>query len=95
MEGMLCESDTTEATLQQQQVWSRFGIGWLIVCVLSRVRLFATPWTVARQAPLSMGILQARILEWVAISYSRGSSLLRDKTYVSCISYFGRWILCY
>ena len=27
----------------------------------------ATPWTVASQAPLSMGILQARILEWVAI----------------------------
>ena len=25
-----------------------------------------TPWTVAHQAPLSMGILQARILEWVA-----------------------------
>ena len=34
---------------------------------LSRVQLFATPWTVARQAPLSMGILQARILEWVAL----------------------------
>ena len=29
-----------------------------------------TPWTVAHQAPLSMGILQARILEWVAISSS-------------------------
>ena len=27
----------------------------------------ATPWTVAHQAPLSMGILQARILEWVAM----------------------------
>ena len=25
------------------------------VCVLSWVRLFETPWTVARQAPLSMG----------------------------------------
>ena len=25
-----------------------------------------TPWTVAHQAPLSMGILQGRILEWVA-----------------------------
>ena len=25
----------------------------------------ATAWTVARQAPLSMGILQARVLEWV------------------------------
>ena len=38
------------------------------VRVLSHVGLFATPWTVAHQAPLSMGILQARILEWVAIS---------------------------
>ena len=28
---------------------------------LSRVRLFATPWTAARQAPLSMGTLQAGI----------------------------------
>ena len=34
--------------------------------LLSRVQLFATPWTVACQAPLSTGILQARILEWVA-----------------------------
>ena len=33
-----------------------------------------TPWTVARQAPLTMGILQARILVWIAISCSRGSS---------------------
>ena len=36
---------------------------------------FVTPWTiVAHQAPLSMGFFQARILEWVAISSSRGSS---------------------
>ena len=45
---------------------------------LSRVRLFATPWTVARLAPLSMGILQARILEWAAMSSSRGFSQPRD-----------------
>ena len=45
-----------------------------LACVLSRVQLFATPWTVVCQAPLSMEISQARILEWVAISYSRGSS---------------------
>ena len=38
---------------------------------LSRVQLFPTPWTVAYQAPLSMGILQASILEWVAIPPSR------------------------
>ena len=31
------------------------------------------------------GILQARILEWVAISFSRGSSPPRDQTQVSCI----------
>ena len=30
-----------------------------------------TPWTVVHQAPLSMGILQAKILKWVAISFSR------------------------
>ena len=31
-------------------------------------------------------ILQARILEWVAISFSRGSSQPRDRTRVSCIA---------
>ena len=48
----------------------------------SHVRLFATPWTVANEAPLSMRILQARILEWVAIPFSRGSSQPRDQTQV-------------
>ena len=32
------------------------------------------------------GILQTRILEWVAISFSRGSSQPRDRTRVSCIA---------
>ena len=41
------------------------------------------------------GILQARILEWVAISYSRGSSQLRDQAQVSCTSCIGRQILYY
>ena len=39
------------------------------------------------------GILQARILEWVAISFSRVSSWPRDRTCFSCISFIGRWIL--
>ena len=38
------------------------------------------------------GIFQARILGWVAISSSRGSSQLRDQTWVSCIV---RWVLYY
>ena len=53
--------------------------------VLSCIWLFATPWTVAHQAPLSMGILQARILEWVAMPSSRGSSQPRVWTQVSHI----------
>ena len=32
------------------------------------------------------GILQARILEWAAISFSRGSSQPRNQTWVSCIA---------
>ena len=54
-------------------------------CSLSCVRLFSTPWTAARQAPLTMGILQARILEWVAMPSPRGSSQPRDGTQVSRI----------
>ncbi|CAN0023086.1 unnamed protein product [Rangifer tarandus platyrhynchus] len=57
---------------------------------LSRVQPFATPWIIVHQAPLSMGILQARILECIAISYSRGSSQPRDRNQVFCISCIGR-----
>ena len=32
------------------------------------------------------GIFQARVLEWVAISFSRGSSWPRDRTQISCIA---------
>jgi len=45
--------------------------------------LWPHAWNVARQAPLSMWILQARILEWVAMPSSRGSSQPRDRTQVS------------
>ena len=39
------------------------------------------------------GILQARILEWVVISFSRGSSHPRDWTHVCCVPCIGRQIL--
>ena len=44
------------------------------------------PMDCTHQAPLSMGILQARILEWVAIPSSRGSSQPRDQSRFSCIA---------
>ena len=48
--------------------------------LLSRVRLFETPQTVAHQSPSVHGISQARILECVASSFSRGSSSPKDQT---------------
>ena len=48
------------------------------VCLVAQSCLTVTP-------PLSMGILQARILEWVAIPFSMGYSQPRDRTQVSYI----------
>ena len=38
-------------------------------------------------------ILQARILEWVAIFSSWGSSRPRGQTHIPCVSCIGKWIL--
>ena len=53
--------------------------------MLSHVQLFVTPWAEAHLASLSM---EFSILEWVAISTSRGSSWPRDRTLVSHVSCF-------
>ena len=52
-----------------------------------------TPWTVAYQAPLSIGIFQARILEQVTMPSSMGSSQHRDQTQVYHIAgrFFTVW----
>ena len=50
---------------------------------LSCVRIFVTPRTVGRQASLVHRILQARILEWVTIPFSRGIFPTQDQTQVS------------
>ena len=54
----------------------------------------ATPWTVSLPGSSVHGILQARKLEWVAISFSRESSWLSDWTLVSCITggFFNIWV---
>ena len=68
---------------------------WLLVIILvcvccallshSVVSNSEIPQTVAHQAPLSTRILQARILEWVAISSFRGSSQPRDRIRVPAL----------
>ena len=56
--------------------WYMFMLMFMLTCI----QLFANLWTVAHQAPLSMGILQARILEWVAMHSSRDICLGKYKT---------------
>ena len=62
---------------------------YVLVCVcvvLSHVRLSATPWTGAHQAPLSTE--SSRQEYWRCIlSYFRESSSPTDQTHISCISY--------
>ena len=59
---------------------------WAVLClVVQSCLILFDPWTVTLQAPLSMGIRQARIMEWVAMPFSRGSSHPWDQTQVSCI----------
>ena len=53
---------------------------YMFVCMLSCVWLFATPWTIAHQAPLTMEFSRQKILEVVNTSYSRGSSWPRGRT---------------
>ena len=60
---------------------------------VSHAWLFVTPWTVVHQAPLSIWILQAKILEWLAIPSSRGSSQPKDRIQVSWVAgrFFTIW----
>ena len=95
LQGMFVTRDWTPNLLHCRQILYHLSHQGSSVCcaVLSCVWLFETPWTVAHQAPLPMGILQARILEWVAMPSSRGSSQPRNWTRVSCIAgrFFTSW----
>ena len=64
----------------------------LVVQALSCVQLFCDPIYYSLPGFSVHDISQARILEWVAISFSRVSSWPRDPPQVSCI---GRQILCH
>ena len=54
--------------------------------LFSRVLLFVKPWT----DHTAHGILQARILEWVAVPFSRGSFQPRDQIHIAG-GFFTNW----
>ena len=63
------------------------------VCVLSCIRLFFSPTDCRPPVYSAHVILQARILEWVAVASSKGSFPSRDQTHVSYVSCIGSWVL--
>ena len=79
-----------------QRFWSK-GQGYEIlswgVGLVKSYPTHAPPWTVACQAPLSLGFSRQECWSAVAISFSRGSSELRDQTCISYDSCIGRRIL--
>ena len=75
--------------------WSE--VKWSEVKLFSHIQLCASPWAVAYQAPRSMGFFQARVLEWVAISFSRGFPDLalphcRQMLYPLSYRYYDYWV---
>ena len=56
-------------TARDRGAWRAFNLGALGALAAQSCPSLSTPRTVARQAPPSMGFSQARILEWVAISF--------------------------
>ena len=82
-----------ESTLKSSRLGRLIFFVWFDVeCVCARlvshVGLFAIPWTVAHQTALSMRFFQARILGWVAMFSSRGSSRPEDWT---CLLHLLHW----
>ena len=61
------------------------SVYFVVVQLLSLVQLF-DPMDGSLPGSSVHEILQARILEWVAVSFSGGSSQIRDQTCISCLA---------
>ena len=86
METGTRKPSTTEASI------SLFSLYTYMLGHFSHVWL-CNPMDCSPPGSSDYGILQARILEWVAMPSSRGSSQPRDRTVISYVSYIVRWIL--
>ena len=83
-------------------IWDSFFVSCFVFCFvcvlwkwksLSHVQFCVTPWNCSLPDSSVHRILQERILEWVAVLFSRGSSRPRDRTWVSYIEgeFFTIW----
>ena len=88
LSGPGIRSGSVVASLTQKWV-QRVRVCWVLCCCCLVAESCPTLLPSHRLWPtrlLCHGVLQARILEWIAISLSRGSSWPRDQTCVSCIA---------
>ena len=67
---------------------------WIKVLVAQLYLILCDPMDCSPSGFSVHGIFQARILEWVSISFSRGSSQSKDQTWVSCTAswFFTVWV---
>ena len=66
---------------------SHSSLSFALVQSLSHVQHFCDSMNCSPPGSSVHGISQARILEWVAISFSKGSSQPRGQTCISCLAY--------
>ena len=77
--------------LQNEGIYSKILISLFSNCMCSSAKSHQSCLTLCGPVDWSLpgssvhGILQSRILEWVAVPFSRGSSRPRDQAHVSCI----------
>ena len=91
MDGLRdCHSKWSESKRERQ---ISYDIAYMWVIVAQLCPTLCDPMDCSLPASFVHGILQARILEWAAISFPRGSSWPRDRTQVSYIAsrFFTIW----
>ena len=90
----ICCLFSTISSVSAAIIWKAIMVCWPNVCChFSHVWLFMTPWTVARQASLSMGVSRQEYWNEFAMPSSRGSSQPGDKTHISYVFCICKWIL--
>ena len=89
----LCISGFGTGTTHSNMDESIVGMSVCVLSCFSHIQLIATLWAFTCQAPLSSGVLQARILAWVAMHSSRESSQPKNPNRVSYVYCIGREFL--
>ena len=92
----LSYAKSADCIVSESYIFVSYEVEVLVcVCVCSLCPTLCHPMDCSPPGFSVRGIVQARIVEWSAISFSRGSSRPGDRTHVSCVSCTCRWILYY